>query len=214
MAGRHMLVLAPGMMSLSGQQLSAELPARDLAIRYRAMTTLPLLIRREGHADAEAIERLHERAFGPGRFARTAFRLREGAGARPDLCFTAQVGTFLVGSVRLSPVVMGDAPGLMLGPVAVEPAFTSRGIGYQLIAASLEAAREAGDKRVILVGDEPYYARSGFSKVPPGRLVLPGPVDPQRLLWLELEPGAFEGVAGAVRPGKASDWTAGFQPAT
>ncbi|SDR20211.1 Predicted N-acetyltransferase YhbS [Rhizobiales bacterium GAS113] len=198
--------------ALEGQATHASAPAPGLTPsrplqaprpRYHAMTTLPLLIRREGHADAEAIERLHERAFGPGRFARTAFRLREGAGARPDLCFTAQVGTYLVGSIRLSPVVMGDAPGLMLGPVAVEPAFMSRGIGYQLIAASLDAAREAGDRRVILVGDESYYARSGFTKVPPGRLALPGPVDPQRLLWLELMPGAFEGVSGAVRPSRA-----------
>jgi predicted N-acetyltransferase YhbS len=164
------------------------------------MTTLPLLIRREDASDAEAIERLHERAFGPGRFARTAFRLREGTRVRTDLCFTAHVGTYLVGSIRLSPVTMGDAPGLMLGPIAVEPAFTSRGIGFDLIAASLDAARQKGDLRVILVGDEPYYRRSGFSKVPKGRLELPGPVDPDRLLWLELVPGAFDGISGAVLP--------------
>jgi predicted N-acetyltransferase YhbS len=164
------------------------------------MTILPLVISREDPSDAEAIERLHERAFGPGRFARTAFRLREGAAARPDLCFTAHVGTYLVGSIRLSPVTMGGAPGLVLGPIAVEPAFTSRGIGFDLIAASLEAAREKGDRRVILVGDEPYYRRSGFTQVPKGRLALPGPVDPERLLWLELEPGAFGGISGAVMP--------------
>jgi predicted N-acetyltransferase YhbS len=162
------------------------------------MTTLPLLIRPENAADAEPIERLHERAFGPGRFARTAFRLREGAGQRPDLNFTAHVGTFLVGSIRMTPVMMGGAPGLLLGPIAVEPAFTSRGIGYSLIEAALTAAREKRDSRVILVGDEPYYQRAGFTKVPPGCLTLPGPVDPERLLWMALTPGAFEGVAGAL----------------
>src|SRR5580704_11020919 len=108
------------------------------------MTTLPLLIRREDASDAEAVERLHERA--------------------------------------------------------VEPAFTSRGIGFELIAVALDAARQKGDLRVILVGDEPYYRRSGFSKVPKGRLELPGPVDPDRLLWLELVPGAFDGISGAVLP--------------
>jgi predicted N-acetyltransferase YhbS len=164
------------------------------------MTTLPLLIRREDSSDAQAIERLHERAFGPGRFARTAFRLREGSGARPDLCFTAHVGTYLVGSIRLSPVTMGGAPGLVLGPIAVEPAFMSRGIGFDLIAASLDAARLEDDRRVILIGDEPYYRRSGFSKVPAGRLTLPGPFDPERLLWLELTLAAFDGVSGAVMP--------------
>ncbi|MBV9111919.1 MAG: N-acetyltransferase [Hyphomicrobiales bacterium] len=164
------------------------------------MTSLPLLIRREDPSDADAIERLHERAFGPGRFARTAFRLREGTTARADLCFTAHVGTYLVGSIRLSPVTMGGTPGLVLGPIAVEPAFMSRGIGFELIAAALDAARQKGDQRVILVGDEPYYRRSGFTKVPKGRLELPSPVDPERLLWLELFPGAFDGVSGAVLP--------------
>ncbi len=109
-------------------------------------------------SDAEAIERLHERAFGPGRFARTAFRLREGAAARPDLCFTAHVGTYLVGSIRLSPVTMGDAPGLVLGPIAVEPAFTSRGIGFDLIAASLDAAREKGDRASFSSATNPIIA--------------------------------------------------------
>ncbi|MBV8426890.1 MAG: N-acetyltransferase [Hyphomicrobiales bacterium] len=164
------------------------------------MTTLPLLIRREDPSDAQAIERLHERAFGPGRFARTAFRLREGASARPDLCFTAHVGTYLVGSIRLSPITLGGEAGLVLGPIAVEPAFMSRGIGFELIAAALDAAREKRDRRVILIGDEPFYRRSGFSKVPKGRLELPGPVDPERLLWLELTQGAFEGASGAVLP--------------
>jgi predicted N-acetyltransferase YhbS len=170
---------------------------------FTTMTTLPLLIRREEQADAEAIERLHERAFGPGRFARTAFRLREGAGARPDLCFTAHVGTYLVGSIRLSPITLGGMPGLVLGPVAVEPAFMNRGIGHELIAAALDAARKAEDRLVILIGDEPYYRRAGFSKVPEGRLVMPGPVDPTRLLWLELVPGAAEATAGAVMPAEA-----------
>lgn len=164
------------------------------------MTTLPLLIRREDPSDAEAIERLHERAFGPGRFARTAFRLREGASPRADLCFTAHVGTYLVGSIRFSPITLGGEAGLVLGPIAVEPAFMSRGIGFELVGAALDTARQKGDRRVILVGDEPFYRRSGFSKVPKGRLELPGPVDPERLLWLELTPGAFEGVSGAVLP--------------
>jgi predicted N-acetyltransferase YhbS len=177
------------------------------------MTTLPLFIRREESPDAEAIERLHERAFGPGRFARTAFRLREGAGSRPDLCFTAYVGTYLVGSIRLSPITMGGAAGLMLGPVAVEPAFKSRGIGHSLIVIALDTARQNGDRRVILVGDQPYYARSGFSKVPPGRLTLPGLVDPERLLWLALAPGAFEGISGAVMPAKDSSGPCSLMPA-
>src|SRR5919112_2412531 len=107
------------------------------------MPQLPLVIRPESPADADAVERLHERAFGPGRFARTAYRIREGAPHRLDLSFTALVVTLLVGSVRLTPVRAGEEPGLMLGPLTVDPAFESRGIGRALIARALEAASEA-----------------------------------------------------------------------
>ena len=164
------------------------------------MTQLPLVIRPESALDAEPIERLHERAFGPGRFARTAFRLREGTSHRPELSFTALVGTLLVGSVRLAPVWAGEAPALVLGPLAVEPAFESRGIGGALIRRSLDAARAGGHALVLLVGDEPYYGRFGFKRVPPRQLALPGPVDPDRFLALELLEGALEGARGPVLP--------------
>ena len=116
-----------------------------------------------------------------------------------SLSFVARVGTLLVGANAMTPIVIGETPALLLGPLIVEPVFRSQGIGEALVGASLEAARAADAKLVVLVGDEPYYARIGFRRVPPGRVVLPGPVDPQRLLYCELQPGAFEGVAGKAR---------------
>jgi predicted N-acetyltransferase YhbS len=163
------------------------------------MSDLPVVIRAETAVETAAIERLNERAFGPGRFARTAYRLRE-AVVIPALSFVAHVGTLLVGSNRMTPVDCGGQPALLLGPLAVDPAFRSRGIGEALVRVSLEAARARGHRLVILVGDEPYYARMGFVRVPPGRLVLPGPVDPERLLYCELEEDAFAGVSGLVSP--------------
>jgi predicted N-acetyltransferase YhbS len=163
------------------------------------VTELSLVIRPELPPDAGPIDRLHERAFGPGRFARTAFRLREGAGPLPELSFTALVGTLLVGSVRMTPVLAGGVPALMLGPLAVDPAFEGRGIGAALIARCLEAARAKGHILVLLVGDEPYYARFGFRRIPRGQLELPGPVDPDRFLALELVDGALARAKGAVR---------------
>ena len=166
---------------------------------------LPALGVRPLHpSDLPQIEKLDERAFGPGRFARTAYRLREGVGPEFSLSFVAHVGTLLVGSNIMTRVTCGRANGdqidmMLLGPLTVEPAFRSRGIGEALAARSLEAAREAGQKLVILVGDEPYYARLGFQRAPYGRLMLPGPVDPARVLICELAPGAFEGVSGVVR---------------
>jgi predicted N-acetyltransferase YhbS len=168
------------------------------------MTQLSLVIRPESPADADAVERLHERAFGPGRFARTAYRIREGAPHRLDLSFTALVGSLLVGSVRLTPVTAGDVPALMLGPLTVDPAFENRGIGRALIERALDAARAAGQGLVLLVGDEPYYSRFGFKRLPPGRLAMPGPVDPNRLLAAELVEGALEHARGAVKPAPAS----------
>ncbi|QRM30639.1 GNAT family N-acetyltransferase [Microvirga sp. VF16] len=164
------------------------------------MTELSLLIRTEQPIDSEAIERLHERAFGPGRFARTASRLREGASHLLDLSFTALVGTLLVGSVRLTPVKAGKVSALMLGPLTVEPAFESRGIGAALMQRSLDAAKAKGHTLVLLVGDEPYYSRFGFKRIPPQQLQLPGPVNPARFLALELAEGAMAGAKGLVSP--------------
>jgi predicted N-acetyltransferase YhbS len=173
------------------------------------VTELSLVIRLEAAADADAIERLHERAFGPGRFARTAYRIREGAPHLLDLSFTALVGTLLVGSVRLTPVRAGDEPGLMLGPLTVDPAFENRGIGAALIQRSLDAARAAGHALVLLVGDEPYYARFGFRRVPRGQLVMPGPVDPDRLLAAELAEGALAKAHGTILPRHDRSYQAG-----
>lgn len=161
------------------------------------MTALPLVIRLEHPGDFQAIERLHARGFGPGRFARTAYRLREGTRPLADLCFTALVGTYLVGSIRMGPAE-AKGPLLVLGPLSVDPSFEKRGIGAGLMRASLGAAEAAGHGLVVLVGDASYYRRFGFTPVPPGRLVPPGPVDPSRFLWRELKDGACAMVSGNV----------------
>ena len=163
------------------------------------MSDLPLVIELETPDDAAAIQHLNERVFGPGRFARTAYRIRERADPDPSLSFVARVGTLMVGANAMTPIVIGKTKALLLGPLIVEPVFRSQGIGEALVARSLAAAKAAAWTLVILVGDEPYYARVGFQRVPAGRIVLPGPVDPARLLYCELAPGAFEGVSGKVR---------------
>lgn len=164
------------------------------------MNDIALTILPETPADAPAIERLHERTFGPGRFAKTAYRLREQATHRLDISFTARIGTLLVGSVWLSPIRIGETKALLLGPLTVEPAFRERGVGQALIERALGDAKGKGHRLVFLVGDEAYYGKSGFKRVPPGRVTLPGPVDPARLLFAELDEGGFEGVAGPIRP--------------
>jgi predicted N-acetyltransferase YhbS len=166
------------------------------------MSDLSLTILPETEDDAGAIARLHERTFGPGRYARTAYRIRERIDHRLELSFTARVGTLLVGSVRLTPILIGATPALLLGPLTVEPPFRDRGIGRALIDRAVADAKTKGHRLVVLVGDESYYAPSGFKPIPRGRASMPGPVDPARLLVAELAEGAFEGVSGSIRP----DW--------
>ncbi len=160
------------------------------------MSDLPLLIEPQAPDDAEAIEHLNDRVFGPGRYARSAYRIRETADPEPALSFVARVGTLMVGANAMTPITIGKARALLLGPLIVEPVFRSQGIGEALVTRALEEARAAGWTLVILVGDEPYYARMGFQPVPAGRITLPGPVDPGRLLYCELEPGALQAAEG------------------
>jgi predicted N-acetyltransferase YhbS len=98
----------------------------------------------------------------------------------------------------MTAITVGGAPALLLGPLTVDPPFRSRGIGEALMGKSMDAARACGHRLVILVGDEPYYKRVGFKRVPHGRLTMPGPVDPARVLYCELVEGAFEGLTGAI----------------
>src|ERR1700749_2521972 len=108
------------------------------------MTDLPFTLEPETPGDESAILRLNERVFGPGRFARTAYRVRETTPPDRSLSFVARLGPLLVGANAMTPIFIGERPALLLGPLIVEPVFRSRGIGEALVGASLEAARKAG----------------------------------------------------------------------
>ncbi|ATU93644.1 GNAT family N-acetyltransferase [Phyllobacterium zundukense] len=146
-----------------------------------------------------AIEDINKEAFGPGRFARAAYRIREGGPHDRSLSFVASNGEHVVASVRLAPILIGDTPAMLLGPLAVRPAWKNQGIGAALMRTSMEAARLAGHRLVILVGDEPYYAPFGFRPITGHQIVMPAPVDPARFLACELAPRSLENVQGQVR---------------
>ncbi|ESR27062.1 GNAT family N-acetyltransferase [Lutibaculum baratangense] len=152
----------------------------------------------EAPGDAPAIEVLLDDAFGPNRRMKTAERLREGRRPADGLALVARDGVRLVGTIRLWHVDAGGRPALLLGPVAVRCQWQSRGIGATLIRASVARARDHGHGAVILVGDAPYYGRFGFEREPVLDLAMPGPVELERFLGLELQPGALEGASGIV----------------
>ncbi len=155
-----------------------------------------LQIAPEAPADAGEAQALVDRVFGPGRYAKAAERLREGNRFLPELSFTARQDGRLVGTVRLWPVKVGDSDALLLGPIAVDPDARRLGLGATITGRACEAAAAAGHSRVVLVGDHSFFERIGFEVAPPGRVRMPGPADPQRILVRALRPGAWDGVEG------------------
>lgn len=162
------------------------------------MNHADITYRLENAADEAEIEAIAEEAFGPGRFARAAFKLREGGPHDAALSFVAEIAGAVIGSVRMTPIAAGEGRGHLLGPLAVRPAFKNKGIGKKLVAIALDAARSAGSPAVILVGDEPYYGPLGFRRVPRGILRMERPVDPNRLLVAELADGAADTLKGVI----------------
>jgi predicted N-acetyltransferase YhbS len=157
-------------------------------------------IRLETDGDAPILSRLSAEAFGPGRFTRTAYRVREGVPPVRSLCLCGLLDGNLVGGIRFTAIRIGGSEGAaLLGPLVVDPAEKGKGYGKALVQEGLVRAREEGFSLVLLVGDMPYYARFGFQPVPPGQISLPGPVDPARLLAVELVAGALAGARGLVK---------------
>ncbi len=159
---------------------------------------MTLSIRTETEADIAARERLLDSAFGAARFAKTSERLREGRLPAQGLALVAEDQGRVVGTVRLWPVDAGGRAALLLGPLAVDGEVRGRGIGARLMREAIWGAARAGHKAILLVGDAPYYARFGFTAEATKGLDLPGPVDRDRFLALEIHPGALAGAAGMV----------------
>lgn len=149
--------------------------------------------------DEWEVEALLDTAFGPGRTGLSSYRLREGCDPVAGLCLVSRDETGSVaGAIRYWPITAGDTPALLLGPVAVHPTHQGEGLGALLIARSLERALEAGWDWVVLVGDEPYYARFGFSRAAAMGLQFPPPTNPDRVLAQKLRKDAGP-IAGLLR---------------
>jgi predicted N-acetyltransferase YhbS len=157
-------------------------------------------IRAEIPADVTAREALLDRAFGRARQRKTSQRFRDDRLPAEGLAFTAlSKSGRVIGTLRMWNVIAGSAgPALLLGPLAVDSRYQRRGIGRELMTHALNMAKVLGHTSVLLVGDEPYYSRFGFTRSPVTDLHLPGPVDRNRFLGVELAPGALDGAEGLV----------------
>lgn len=162
-------------------------------------------IRPEEPRDVPHVEALVAKCFGPGRHAKSAWRLREGVNAVEGLSFVAVEDARLRGSVRFWPIAIGSNVALLLGPLAVDAELRGLGIGVALMLRGIGEARSRGHCAVILVGDAPYYARAGFAPLAEGQVRFPGPVDGTRILGLALVPGALDTLKGEVRRARIDD---------
>lgn len=152
---------------------------------------------RERREDWWEVEALYDLCFAPGRSALSSYRLREGVDPVGELCLTWRDGDGTLGAaIRTWPVRVGAADALLIGPVAVHPTRQGEGLGAFLMRELVARAARGGHARALLVGDAPYYGRFGFRRL--DRVAMPPPTNPERVLGLDLVPGAWEGVAGEV----------------
>ena len=162
------------------------------------MTSACFAYRLEQPADSEIIESLHASLFGPERFKRAAYVLRDGVPPDPAVSFVALRNGRVVASVRMTPIAIGGRPALLLGPLVVDPACKGRGAGRTLVRMACAEARQQGHKVVMLVGDLPYYGPLGFTFLGRDVITLPAWVDPDRVLVCGLDERALDGLAGAA----------------
>jgi predicted N-acetyltransferase YhbS len=155
-------------------------------------------MRDESPRDVRAREALLDEALGSGRLLKTCERLRTGRLPAKGLALLATKSERLVGSIRLWNIRAGARPALLLGPLGVAADCRSQGIGARLIAEALFRAVCQGHSAILLVGDAPYYGRFGFEKRLVRGLRMPGPVELDRFLGLELVPGALADAEGLV----------------
>lgn len=158
------------------------------------MTEFTFVAEQPEHHDR--IEILLDEVFGTGRRNKPTYKLRTMGAQLDALSFVCVIDNVLHGTIRYWPIRIGKEEALLLGPLAIDPEIQGLGLGLQLMRHSLALAGDQGYQNVILVGDQPYYARAGFTKVRRGKITLPGLVDPDRLLFLELQPSSFKRLTG------------------
>lgn len=152
----------------------------------------------ETPADEPEVEALYDLCFAPGRTALSSYRLRDGVPRVAELCLVLRdPANILMAAIRFWPARVAGQQVLLLGPIAVHPTAQGEGLGGLLMRDSLSRARRMGFARVLLVGDAPYYSRFGFQKLE--AVEMPPPTNPDRVLGLELSPGAWVDLCGPVQ---------------
>ena len=150
------------------------------------------------YSDKDEVEALLDASFGENRYKKAAYNLRNGVVAINELSFIIRKDNNLIATLRFWPVIVQNHNLLLLGPIAVLPSLQGKGYGITMMEYGLKQAKKLGHKRVVLVGDESYYSRLGFSRKCAESIIMPGQNDESRLLALELVAGSFSGIKGIL----------------
>jgi len=123
-------------------------------------------VRPETAEDIRAIDVVHISAFGGEAEARLVSALRESTTYNRELSLVAELGGRIVGHVLLTRVPLRndgtEKHVLALAPMSVVPSQSHRGIGSELINASINLAKEKGYGAIVVMGHPEYYKRAGF----------------------------------------------------
>ena len=160
---------------------------------------IPIAVRPETPADFVSVRHINEAAFGRTDEAGLVESLR--AENAILLSLVAEVESSVVGHIVFSRLwidqALGATAAVALAPLAVLPAYQSRGVGSALVEHGLDLLRQEGERCVFVLGEPVYYARFGFSVAKAKSIETPFP--PEAFMALELVPGALKGIAGKAR---------------
>lgn len=157
------------------------------------------VLNNEVPADNQAIISLHAKLFGPARFTRAAHLIRERAMHDLSLSYTIYNKDQLIGSIRLTPILIGPSKTLLLGPLAIDTFYHKQGLGRKLMQKALEVAKNTDFEAILLIGDIAYYSKFGFGILYNTEIILPAPTEPTRILGMELKEGALNNLKGTIK---------------
>jgi putative acetyltransferase len=157
----------------------------------------PITVRPETAEDIRAIDVVHISAFGGEAEAQLVSALRESTTYNRELSQVAELGGRIVGHVLLTRVPLRkdgeEKHVLALGPMSVVPSQSHRGIGSELINASIRLAKEKGYGAIVVLGHPEYYKRFGFVQARELQVTCNLPAPEDALTVIEIVAGNLAG---------------------
>jgi predicted N-acetyltransferase YhbS len=145
-------------------------------------------IRQISNEDNDKIIKLLYKSFGPGRFARSVYRLREKNDRDTEFSYIYELNNQILSSISYYKTFLNnDINGLLLGPLAVDPEHRGKGYGVELVKYTIALIKKTMAYDFILViGDYHYYEKFGFKKIN-NTFGFYGPVNSEKVLILPLK---------------------------